>query len=118
MGVRVLQMRATAEWQATRAMPKGREGTKAFRDLRVRFRLSEYDLHAERRAKHRKASGRGRLLRHQQMSKARFESLGARWNATSTTAALRGSSVLDADCIRSKGRPIAPASSGKQISSA
>ena len=35
---RVLQMRATAEWQATRAMPKGRERTKAFRDLRVRFR--------------------------------------------------------------------------------
>ena len=58
---RVLQMRATAEWQATRAMPKGRERTKAFRDLRVRFRLSEYDFHADV-AKHRKASGRGHLL--------------------------------------------------------
>ena len=55
---RVLQMRATAEWQATRAMPKGRERTKAFRDLRVRFRLSEHDFHADV-AKHRKASGRG-----------------------------------------------------------
>ena len=41
---RVLRMRATPEWQATRAMPKGRERTKAFRDLRVRFRLSEYDF--------------------------------------------------------------------------
>ena len=58
---RVLQMRATPEWQATRAMPKGRERTKAFRDLRVRFRLSEYDFHADV-AKHRKASGRGHLL--------------------------------------------------------
>ncbi len=42
-------------------MPKGRERTKAFRDLRVRFRLSEYDFHADV-AKHRKASGRGHLL--------------------------------------------------------
>ena len=58
---RVLQMRATPEWQATRAMPKGRERTKAFRDLRVRFRLSEYDFHADV-AMHRKASGRGHLL--------------------------------------------------------
>ena len=58
---RVLQMRATPEWQATRAMPKGRERTKAFRDLRVRFRLSEYDFHADV-AKHCKASGRGHLL--------------------------------------------------------
>ena len=57
---RVLQMRATPEWQATRAMPKGRERTKAFRDLRVRFRLSEYDFHADV-AMHRKASGRGHL---------------------------------------------------------
>ena len=58
---RVLQMRATPEWQAARAMPKGSERTKAFRDLRVRFRLSEYDFHADV-AKHRKASGRGHLL--------------------------------------------------------
>ena len=58
---RVLQMRATPEWQATRAMPKGRERTKAFRDLRVRFRLSEYDFHADV-AMHRKASGRGHLV--------------------------------------------------------
>ena len=41
---RVLKMRATAEWQTARAMPKSSERTKAFRDLRVRFRLSEYDL--------------------------------------------------------------------------
>ena len=59
---RVPQLRATPEWQAARgAMPKGRERTKAFRDLRVRFRLSEYDFHADV-AKHRKASGRGHLL--------------------------------------------------------
>ena len=37
---RVLQMRATPEWKAARAMPKGRERTKAFRDTRVRFRLT------------------------------------------------------------------------------
>ena len=58
---RVLKMRATAEWQTARAMPKSSERTKAFRDLRVRFRLSEYDFHADV-AKHRKASGRGHLL--------------------------------------------------------
>ncbi len=40
-------MRATAEWQTARAMPKSSERTKAFRDLRVRFRLSEYDFHAD-----------------------------------------------------------------------
>ena len=57
----VLKMRATPEWQAARAMPKGSERTKAFRDLRVRFRLNEYDFHADV-AKHRKASGRGHLL--------------------------------------------------------
>ena len=38
---RVLRMRATPEWQAARVMPKGSERTKAFRDLRVHFRLSE-----------------------------------------------------------------------------
>ena len=54
-------MRATAEWQTARAMPKSSERTKAFRDLRVRFRLNEYDFHADV-AKHRKASGRGHLL--------------------------------------------------------
>ena len=54
-------MRATAEWQTARAMPKSSERTKAFRDLRVRFRLSEYDFHADV-AKHRKASGRCHLL--------------------------------------------------------
>ena len=58
---RVLKMRATAEWQTARAMPKSSERTKAFRDLRVRFRLSEHDFHADV-AKHRKASGRGHLL--------------------------------------------------------
>ena len=58
---RVLKMRATAEWQTARAMPKSSERTKAFRDLRVRFRLNEYDFHADV-AKHRKASGRGHLL--------------------------------------------------------
>ena len=58
---RVLKMRATPEWQAARAMPKGSERTIAFRDLRVRFRLSEHDFHAAV-AKHRKASGRGHLL--------------------------------------------------------
>lgn len=58
---RVLKMRATAEWQTARAMPKNSERTKAFRDLRVRFRLSEYDFHADV-AMHRKASGRGHLL--------------------------------------------------------
>ena len=58
---RVLKMRATAEWQTARAMPKSSERTKAFRDLRVRFRLSEYDFHADV-AMHRKASGRGHLL--------------------------------------------------------
>ena len=58
---RVLRMRATPEWQAARVMPKGSERTKAFRDLRVRFRLSEHDFHADV-AKHRKASGRGHLL--------------------------------------------------------
>ena len=47
-------MRATAEWQTARAMPKSSERTKAFRDLRVRFRLNEYDFHADV-AKHRKA---------------------------------------------------------------
>ena len=57
---RVLRMRATPEWQAARVMPKGSERTKAFRDLRVRFRLSEYDFHADV-AMHRKASGRGHL---------------------------------------------------------
>ena len=113
---RVLQMRATPEWQATRAMPKGRKRTKAFRDLRVRFRLSEYDFHADV-AMHRKASGRGTYSASTNV-KSSLRERGSRWNATSTTAALRGSSVLDADCIRSKGRPIAPASSGKQISSA
>ncbi|MFQ7179111.1 MAG: hypothetical protein ACLRPO_09060, partial [Sutterella wadsworthensis] len=51
---RVLKMRATAEWQTARAMPKSSERTKAFRDLRVHFRLSEYDFHADV-AKHRKA---------------------------------------------------------------
>ena len=51
---RVLKMRATAEWQTARAMPKSSERTKAFRDLRVRFRLSEHDFHADV-AKHRKA---------------------------------------------------------------
>ena len=54
-------MRATAEWQTARAMPKSSERTKAFRDLRVHFRLSEYDFHADV-AKHRKASGRCHLL--------------------------------------------------------
>ena len=44
---RVLKMRATAEWQTARAMPKSSERTKAFRDLRVHFRLSEYDFHAD-----------------------------------------------------------------------
>ena len=58
---RVLKMRATAEWQTARAMPKSSERTKAFRDLRVHFRLSEYDFHADV-AKHRKASGRCHLL--------------------------------------------------------
>ena len=58
---RVLRMRATPEWQAARVMPKGSERTKAFRDLRVRFRLSEYDFYADV-AMHRKASGRGHLL--------------------------------------------------------
>ena len=58
---RVLKMRATAEWQTARAMPKSSERTKAFRDLRVHFRLSEYDFHADV-AMHRKASGRGHLL--------------------------------------------------------
>ena len=58
---RVQQMRATPEWEAARAMPKGKDRAKAFRDLRVRFRLSEYDFHADV-AKHRKASGRSHLL--------------------------------------------------------
>ena len=58
---RVQQMRATPEWQAARVMPKGKERTQAFRDLRIRFRLSEYDFHADV-AQHRKASGRGHLL--------------------------------------------------------
>ena len=57
----LIKMRATAEWQTARAMPKGSERTKAFRDLRVQFRLSEYDFHADV-AKHRKASGRSHLL--------------------------------------------------------
>ena len=58
---RVQQMRATPEWQAARVMPKGKERTQAFRDLRIRFRLSEYDFHADV-AQQRKASGRGHLL--------------------------------------------------------
>ena len=71
---RVLKMRATAEWQTARAMPKSSERTKAFRDLRVRFRLSEYDFHADV-AKRRKASGRGHLLGINECAKARFESV-------------------------------------------
>ena len=88
---RVLKMRATAEWQTARAMPKSSERTKAFRDLRVRFRLNEYDFHADV-AKHRKALGRGHLLGINECQSSLRER-GSRWNATSTTAALRGSSA-------------------------
>ena len=58
---RVLRMRETPEWKDARSMPKGKERTEAFQNLRKRFRLSEYDFHADV-AMHRKASGRGYLL--------------------------------------------------------
>ena len=67
---RVLKMRATAEWQTARAMPKSSERTKAFRDLRVeRVRLSCRRRHAPQ------GFGTRPLTRHQRMSKARFESV-------------------------------------------
>ena len=71
---RVLKMRATAEWQTARAMPKSSERTKAFRDLRVHFRLSEYDFQCRRRHAP-QGFGTRPLTRHQRMSKARFESV-------------------------------------------
>ena len=58
---RVQKMRETPKWQVARTMPKGKERTKAFTDLRKQFRLSEYDFHADV-AQHRKASGRSHLL--------------------------------------------------------
>ena len=49
---------------AARAMPKNSERTKAFRDLRVRFRASEHDFHADV-AKAPQGFGTRHLLRHQ-----------------------------------------------------
>lgn len=58
---RVQKMRKTPEWNDARSMPRGKERTEAFCNLCNRFRLSEYDFHADV-ALHRKASGRGHLI--------------------------------------------------------
>ena len=69
---RVLKMRATAEWQTARAMPKSSERTKAFRDLRVHFRLSEYNFHADAS---KNKNGTLPPARYQRISKTCFESV-------------------------------------------
>ena len=55
---RVEKMKSSPEWQAAKAMPKGRERTDAFKKLWENYRLSEYDLHADI-AVHRRDSGKG-----------------------------------------------------------
>ena len=58
---RVETMKSSPEWQAAKALPKGREKTDAFKKLWENYRLSEYDLHADI-AVHRRDSGKGHLL--------------------------------------------------------
>ena len=76
------------------------KGQKAFRDLRHAVPLERVRLSCRRRQAP-QGFGTRPPARHQRMPNSLRER-GSRWNATSTTAALRGSSALDADRIRSK----------------